>query len=163
MNDELATFEGFEELLDVVTFEDELGYREKTLFREMHVEVKRQVPPFIELVLEDVLAWPDGRQRIVSRWTMRADNTTRIPIVDALGQPKTEQVIIGYSQPEGAEGEPAPEPVPVYQAIPRYIGEFDLWKRLIFLGEAGPLNQIFRMGIFRKKGLLTTPLAFIEP
>jgi hypothetical protein len=141
----------FTELLSITTFEDQFGNKEISHFRQLYVEVERDSPPKIIVVIEDEIIRPSG-YKSYDRWSMEATNNHQVPVVNAQGVQKTQ--LVNLPGPNGTTSQ-------VEQA--RTIGEFDMWKQLVFENNVVSLNQAFAAGIYRQKGLAQQPLVFMEP
>lgn len=87
--------------------------------------------------------------------TMIADNTTNVPVFKQLADGTLEPVLIESGVAEGESG--------YFEPYQKNIGEFDMWKVLVFENNFVSLNNAFTQGVMRKKGLTTEPLAFIDP
>jgi hypothetical protein len=130
------------ELLSIETYSDSAGNKVVTRLDKLHINAKDGQ---VIVICEDVQTGPAGNKS--TSFTMIADNTTDVPVVRALADGSYEPVMIG-------EGE---------EAVQKHIGEFDMWKVLVFENNFVSLNDAIGQAILRRKGLINTPLAFVDP
>lgn len=133
------------ELLIIETYNDTTN-SVKVAFRKLYVNFTDSKNPQIVVIFDEIHSGAAGFYTIP--FTMIADNTTSVPVFRQLADGTIEPVMV---EEEGKE--------PYQQTI----GEFDMWRKLVFENNAISLNAAFEQGVRRRKGLNNDPLAFIFP
>lgn len=143
------------ELLKIEVYNDGVN-TVSVAFRDLAVKVPKEGEPYIMIIFDQYHAGPAGNFTVPC--TLFAKNDTKVPVfqVDAVSG----EIVPVMIEPtpglvEGDEGYQAP-----YQET---IGEFDMWKVMLFENKMVTINEAITQGVKRKKGLITDPLVFVRP
>lgn len=141
------------ELLNIETYNDTQN-KVEVIFRKLHVDYPAVGEPFICVICDEIHSGAAGNY--VAPFTMYATNDIRVPVYKMTnGQPEPVMVVPTPTLKPGDAGYE-----PEYQET---IGEFDLWRQLLFDNNLISINTAIKKGIQKKKGLISEPLAFIRP